>query len=245
LRDDTFRQDQREQSRGLPHNLFGPGQPSEDAPPSGPLKDRDFNPFAKNDDGGQPNSGPSLEDRQRALGDRLAELQKRLKSLGMKGEQGFDDAQGDMKEAEGDLKGDGKSQGQGDGQSQSQGDAGGGLDDQGRSGKGRAVEAQGRALEALRQGAQGLQQQAQGQGNGQGGRGYKATSRRPGAGGPGRDPLGRESGNRGGALEGALHGGADVAERARQVLEELRRRLADPSRPEEERDYFERLLKRD
>ena len=53
-------------------------------------------------------------------------------------------------------------------------------------------------------------------------------SRRPGAGGPGRDPLGREAGNRGGALEGALHGGADVAERARQVLEELRRRLADP-----------------
>jgi hypothetical protein len=25
----------------------------------------------------------------------------------------------------------------------------------------------------------------------------------------------------------------------------LRRRLADPNRPEEERDYFERLLKRD
>jgi hypothetical protein len=70
-------------------------------------------------------------------------------------------------------------------------------------------------------------------------------SRRPGAGGPGRDPLGRESGNRGGALEGALHGGADVAERARQVLEELRRRLGDPSRPEDERSYFERLLKRD
>jgi hypothetical protein len=70
-------------------------------------------------------------------------------------------------------------------------------------------------------------------------------SRRPGASGPGRDPLGRDAGDRGGALEGALHGGADVAERARQVLEELRRRLADPSRPEEERDYFERLLKRD
>ena len=214
LRDDTFRQDQREQL-------------GRDAP-----------------EGQGDQAKPSLDERQRALADRLAELQKRLKSLGMKGEKGFDDAQGDMKEAEGDLKGDGQDQGQGDGQGQ--GDkSGGGLDDQGRTGKGRAVEAQGRALEALRQGAQGLQQQAQGQGNGQGGRGYKATSRRPGAGGPGRDPLGREAGNRGGALEGALHGGADVAERARQVLEELRRRLADPSRPEEERDYFERLLKRD
>jgi uncharacterized protein (TIGR02302 family) len=208
LRDDTFRQDQREQL-------------GRDAPE------------------GQGDRGkPSLDERQRALGDRLGELQKRLKSLGMKGEKGFDEAQGDMTEAERDLKGDGQSQGQ-DGKS-----GGGGLDDQGRTGKGRAVEAQGRALEALRQGAQGLQQQAQGSGQG-GGRGYKATSRRPGAGGPGRDPLGRESGDRGGALEGALHGGADVAERARQVLEELRRRLADPSRPEEERDYFERLLKRD
>ena len=247
LRDDTFRRDQREQSRkGLPHDLFGPGQPNEDIPPSGPPQDRDFNPFAKNGDDGQPNSGPSLEERQRALRDRLAELQRRLKDLGLKGEKGFDDAQGDMKEAEGDLKGDGKDPGQGDGQGQGQGDNSGGLDDQGRTGKGRAVEAQGRALEALRQGAQGLQQQAQGQGNGQGGgRGYRAMGRRPGAGGPGRDPLGRESGNRGGALEGALHGGADVAERARQVLEELRRRLADPSRPEDERNYFERLLKRD
>jgi len=207
LRDDTFRQDQREQL-------------GRDAPQ------------------GQGDQGaPSLDQRQQALRDRLAELQQRLKSLGMKGEKGFDDAQGDMKEAEGDLKG----EGQGDGQ----GDKGGGsgLDDQGRTGKGRAVEAQGRAIEALRQGAEGLQQQAQG--NGEGGRGYRAMSRRPGSGGPGRDPLGREAGNRGGALEGALNGGPDVAERARQVLEELRRRLADPSRPEEERDYFERLLKRD
>ncbi len=227
LRDDTFRQDQREQL-------------GRDAP---------------NGQGDQ--ASPSLEERQRALGDRLAELQKRLKSLGMKGEKGFDDAQGDMKEAERNLKGEGQDQGQGDGPGQGQGEGqgdglsqgqgdnnGGGLDDQGRTGKGRAVEAQGRALEALRQGAQGLQQQAQGAGQ-SGGRGYRAIGRRPGSGGAGRDPLGRESGNRGDALDGALHGGADVAERARQVLEELRRRLADPSRPEEERDYFERLLKHD
>jgi hypothetical protein len=46
-------------------------------------------------------------------------------------------------------------------------------------------------------------------------------------------------------MEGALNGGPDIAERARRVLEELRRRLADPSRPNEERDYLERLLKRD
>jgi hypothetical protein len=46
-------------------------------------------------------------------------------------------------------------------------------------------------------------------------------------------------------MEGSLNGGADVAERARRVLQELRRRLADPNRPGDERDYLERLLKRD
>ncbi|WP_353954841.1 DUF4175 family protein [uncultured Methylobacterium sp.] len=33
-------------------------------------------------------------------------------------------------------------------------------------------------------------------------------------------------------------------ERARRILEELRRKLGDPSRPTEELDYFERLLRR-
>jgi hypothetical protein len=36
-----------------------------------------------------------------------------------------------------------------------------------------------------------------------------------------------------------------AVERARRVMEELRRRLADPARPVEERDYLERLMKRD
>ena len=48
-----------------------------------------------------------------------------------------------------------------------------------------------------------------------------------------------------GSAEGRLNGGPGAAQRARQVLEELRRRLADPNRPGEERDYFERLLKHD
>ncbi|MEM9750005.1 MAG: DUF4175 family protein [Pseudomonadota bacterium] len=33
-------------------------------------------------------------------------------------------------------------------------------------------------------------------------------------------------------------------ERSRALLEELRRRAADPERSEEERDYIERLLRR-
>ncbi|MGQ3348533.1 DUF4175 family protein, partial [Bosea sp. (in: a-proteobacteria)] len=40
--------------------------------------------------------------------------------------------------------------------------------------------------------------------------------------------------------------GADesATQRARRILEELRRRLGDPSRPMEELDYLERLLRR-
>jgi uncharacterized protein (TIGR02302 family) len=206
LRDDTFRRDQRERLR-------------RDAG-----KDNAA-PEANEDDS---KGEPTLEQRQRALRERLAEMRRRLERLGMKGEKGLDDAQGAMGEAEGDLKGDGEGR---DG-------ASGEL---GRTGKGRAVEAQGRALQALREGAQGLQRQMQGDGQG----GFMATGRRPGDLQQGRDPLGRERGDGRGAIEGALNGGADIAERARRVLQELRRRLADPNRPSDERDYLERLLKRD
>ncbi|MGD0642422.1 MAG: DUF4175 family protein, partial [Roseiarcus sp.] len=246
LRDETFRRDQRERSSKGGSDLFGPRTPSEDVPPSGMNKgENDFNPFANKDSNGSPSDEPTLEQRQRALRDRLAELQQRLKGLGLKGEKGFGDAEGDMKEAEGDLKGDGQGLNQGGG-----GEDGLQQDDQGldglpgetrQTGKGRAVEAQGRALEALKEGAQGLQQQMQGGGQG----GFYATGRRPGDPRAGRDPLGRERGDARGAIEGSLNGGADVAERARRVLEELRRRLSDPNRASEERDYLERLLKRD
>jgi len=218
LRDETYRRDQRDRARRGARDNDGAQQPQ------------------ANEGDRQPDSQPSLEDRQRALRDRLAELQRQLKTLGMKGEKGFDDAQGDMQEAEGDLGAQGGKSGEG----QQDGQEGSG--EGGRSGKGKAVDAQGRALQAMREGAQGLQQQMQG--NGQGG-GYASTGRRPGDPRQGRDPLGREPGDQRGATEGALNAGPDVAERARRVLEELRRRLADPNRPGDERDYLERLLRRD
>ena len=222
LRDDTFRRDQRERSR-------------RDAPPPG---------AAPPDSGDDQQADQSLEQRQRALRDRLEALRRQLKALGMKGEKGFDEAEGAMKEAEGDLSGQGDQGAQGEGL-QGQGQPGGeddfGEAQGGETGKGRAVEAQGRALEALRQGAEGMAQQMRGGGPG----GYVAAGRRPGDPRLGRDPLGRQRGDQGGALEGSLNGGADVAERARRVLEELRRRLADPNRPQDERDYLERLLRRD
>jgi hypothetical protein len=81
-----------------------------------------------------------------------------------------------------------------------------------------------------------------GQGNGQGR--YQARRARPGE-RPGDDPLGRQREGNSGRDEGPLREMGSVAERARKVMEELRRRLADPNRPTEERDYLERLMKRD
>ncbi len=240
LRDDTFRSDQKERahkrarrSQSSPDQQDSQGQPDQDgsnAPDQGDNdSDQDDKQGQEQADKGQ----PQLGDRQQELRDRLAELQRQLKSLGMKGEKGFDDAQGDMKEAEGDLKG-----GQGKGDKSGQG---------GPGGKGAAVDAQGRALQALRDGAQGLQKQmdGQGKGKGKGGKGtYVGRRSRPGE-MPGDDPLGRGAEGEKGREDGPLKQSAGAAERARRVIEELRRRLADPNRPVDERDYLERLMKRD
>jgi uncharacterized protein (TIGR02302 family) len=238
LRDDTFRSDQKDRARKRSQRNQSPPGQDRDSQPQPDLdgsnapdqgdndSDQDDKQAQDQGDKGQ----PQLGDRQQELRDRLAELQRKLKSLGMKGEKGFGDAQDDMKEAEGDLKG-------GDGKS--------GKDGQG--GKGAAVDAQGRALQALRDGAQGLQKQMSGQGQGKGRNGkgnYVARKSRPG-GMPGDDPLGRGAEGEKGREDGPLKQSAGAAERARRVMEELRRRLGDPNRAVDERDYLERLMKRD
>ena len=103
-----------------------------------------------------------------------------------------------------------------------------------------AVGSQGRALEALRQGAQSMMSQMQAMGEGQGpGEGM------PQAGRNGRDPLGRERNVNG---QGPDFGGPtkipeeiDI-QRAREILDEIRRRLGTGTSPGFERDYLERLL---
>ena len=198
-------------------------------------------PRASPDGGAQPQDqqegSEPLDQEQGDLRDRLAEMQRRLKALGLEGEKGFDDAEGDMSEAQGDLKGDGS----GSAETGSPESKGG----KGRGGKGDsdAVDAQGRAMQALREGAQGLQRQMQGPG-GQSGR-TLTMGRRGQRDQPGGDPLGRGPNGQRGASEGQLHEGQELAERARRVLQELRRRLSDPNRPTDERDYLERLLRHD
>ena len=230
LRDDTFRSDQRQRERKRGPKRMSPGQDDQAQGDDSPSDQGEADSNPDEQQGADPGD-KQLGERQKALRDRLAELQRRLKSLGMKGEKGFDDAGKAMKEAEGDLNGE-----KGDEGAQSP---------QGRSGKGAAVDAQGRALEALRQGTEGMQKQlSQGQGQGGNGKGYVARRRQPGD-QRGDDPLGRGREGNLGREDGSLKDAVGVAERARRVLEELRRRLADPNRPIEERDYLERLMKRD
>ncbi len=161
-------------------------------------------------------SGQDLRQRQQALRDRLEEVQKRLRDAGQ-GEKGLDDARRAMQEAE-------KALGKG-----------------GEEGNSAAVDAQGRALQALHRGAEQLAQQMQGQGKGQGGEGSSQAGQQGGT-----DPLGRPM-----AGDPAFNPysrydpmGMPAAQRAQHVLEELRKRLSDPSRPREEMDYLERLLRR-
>ena len=109
---------------------------------------------------------------------------------------------------------------------------------------GQALGPQGEALDLMRQAGQAMvesmQQQGQGMAQGQPGQGQG-----PGMPGQGRDLLGRE-------LPGGYGlNGDDVdvpteAElgRAREVLDEIRRRSGENNRPKAERDYYDRLLDR-
>jgi uncharacterized protein (TIGR02302 family) len=179
---------------------------------------------------GQQQLGDLKQDQQ-ALKDRLNKLLEQLRQRGMgqgeKGEKGQGEkGQGDMDQ----LGSAGDAMGEAEG-ALGDGDADG------------AVDSQGRALEAMRKGAQGMAQAMQGQ-PGQG----------PGPGQPGRngrqradqntDPLGRPMRGRdyGDDVTVKVPGEID-AQRARRILEELRKRFGEGSRPQLELDYIERLLK--
>jgi uncharacterized protein (TIGR02302 family) len=229
LRDKTFKQGNpaRRSPPGLDNPLSGDQQmgqgddSDEDSADSNDQSTDNANPSTQAPEDQQ--AQQDLNQQQQALRQRLQSLQKRLRDLGMKGEKGLDDAEQAMKDAEGSL---------------SQG---------GASGNRSAVEAQGRALEGLQRGANGLaQQMAQGQGEGQGedqGQGSGQTGQGM-VNGSDTDPLGRARTGRGTSETRGTEIGEGVAARAQQVLQELRKRLGDPSRPQEEQDYLERLLKR-
>ena len=174
-----------------------------------------------------------LQQDQQGLRDRLKKLQDELAKQGLgpgqKGDQGQPGAdQGDGEDGLAEADG-------------AMGDAGGRL---GEGNADAATDAQGKAVEALRKGAQSLADAMQ-QGDGdQAGDGPGDRMGRQQAGSNGTDPLGRPLRGRewGDELSKMVPGEMDV-QRVRRILEELRRRLSDPSRPQIELDYIERLLK--
>ena len=117
----------------------------------------------------------------------------------------------------------------------------------GRLGEGNAdsaVDSQGRALDALRKGAQSLAEaMQQGDGDQPGDGPGNPRGRQQGAANS-SDPLGRPMRHNEFTDDYTVKipGEIDV-QRVRRILEELRRRLADPARPQIELDYIERLLK--
>lgn len=106
-----------------------------------------------------------------------------------------------------------------------------------------ALDSQSEAMEALREGMRNLGEQlAQNRTDEPSGQGEAM-----GADGPTErlDPLGRNAGNTGRAgTPDALLQGEDVYRRARELLDEIRRRTGDQQRPDEELDYLRRLLER-
>jgi len=188
-----------------------------------------------------------LQQDQQGLRDRLKQLQQELAKRGMgqaqpgqkgqKGQQAQKGQQGEQGEPGDD--GDGEDGlGQADG---AMGDAGSKLGEGNADG---AVDSQGQALEALRKGAQSLaesMQQAEGEGQGDGPGDH--LGRQKGT-GNGNDPLGRPLHGREFSDDYSVKIPGDIdVQRVRRILEEMRRRLADPQRPQLELDYLERLLK--
>lgn len=105
-----------------------------------------------------------------------------------------------------------------------------------------AIDNQSQAMEALREGMRSLgeamaeQERQQQPGQGDTEQGGRAN----------RDPLGREGESAEGGLSdgGRIGEGPDASDRARRLLDEIRRRSGETERPELERDYLNRLLDR-
>ncbi|AWL99050.1 DUF4175 family protein [Bradyrhizobium amphicarpaeae] len=204
---------------------------------------------------GKPQGDQSMSDLQQdqqSLRDRLKKLQDELakRGLAQKGQKGQKGQQGQKGQ-----KGQQGDQGQSGDQDGDQGDDDGSLDDAdgamgdagSKLGDGNAdgaVDSQGKALDAMRKGAQKMAEaMQQGDGDGQGdGPGNRAGRQQ--SGGNQTDPLGRPLHGRdlGDDYTVKIPGEID-AQRVRRILEELRRRLGDSSRPQIELDYIERLLK--
>lgn len=154
----------------------------------------------------------NLQEGQGKLQQDLQAIQKGLEGMGMQPGDGLGEAGKEMGRAEGSL-------GRGEGS--------------------RAVGEQGRALEALRRGAQDMMQQMQQAMQGEEG-GSEEGGRRQSS---DRDPLGRPRATNGPDMGNSVKVPDEIdVQRARQILEAIRKRLGNAMSPQLERDYLERLL---
>ena len=156
-----------------------------------------------------------LRQQQEELRKQLGELGQQLEDLGLDPSEQFGEAGREMAEA---------------GENLGEGDSGAAAGDQGQ------------ALDALRRGAQSMMQQMAGDRN-QGGQQPNGEAGNPEQRQDGTDPLGRRNEARGRIDDGSTRIPGEVdAQRAREIMEAIRRRLSDPLRPLLERNYLERLL---
>lgn len=113
----------------------------------------------------------------------------------------------------------------------------GAADELGRGDLGGAGEQQSDALSQLRKGAQALAEQMAGEGEGEGDHNLAQGDRRT-------DPLGRREGRRGADFGDDVDVPDEIdTQRAREILDAIRKRLGETLRPEIELDYLERLLR--
>ena len=163
--------------------------------------------------------GAGLAQRQRDLQRELEEQRRQLPGAGSEAGNAARDALGEAGRAMGDAA-----------DALEQGDLSGALDRQAE------------ALEAMREGMRRFDDVMDNQqANREGQQGQAGTeSGRQNA----RDPLGRDSGAQTGrsATDGGLADREDLRKRAQELADELRRRSGDVTRPEDEREYLERLL---
>ncbi len=153
-----------------------------------------------------------LQEGQGQLQQDLQALQEALEGMGLQPGEGFGDAGEAMGRAQGSL---------GEGQGE------------------QAVGEQGQALEALRRGAQDMMQQMMQAMEGQDGSGQEGGRQQSSD----RDPLGRPRATTGPDFGNSVTVPDEIdVQRAREILEEIRRRLGNALSPEIERNYLERLL---
>jgi uncharacterized protein (TIGR02302 family) len=180
---------------------------------------------------GQQQFGDLRQDQQ-ALRDRLNKLLEQLRQRGLGNPNQQQQGQGQKGQGDNDMDQLGSA---GEAMGEAEGELGQGDADN-------AVGSQGRALEAMRKGAQGLAQSMQ------------QSGMSPGPGQPGRngrpraqqdtDPLGRPRRGRNYSDDATVKVPGEIdAQRARRILEELRKRFGESGRPQIELDYIERLLK--